>query len=165
MAGQTVIAGIVCLFVLTLASEKRILLNDPAYVSQQLTHLQSELQELRVKAGNQEQTVTTLQQTVSDLQQTVTNQQSVIMKMAQESGKGVVYSRWGRKDCPAGNDTQLVYSGFAGVSHYTSPGGAADTLCMPPEPVWGPGKTKLHVSKHMSMARNMKIQACLVCQT
>ncbi|XP_021357938.1 uncharacterized protein LOC110453349 isoform X1 [Mizuhopecten yessoensis] len=150
MAGQTVIAGIVCLFVLTLASEKRILLNDPAYVSQQLTHLQSELQELRVKAGNQEQTVTTLQQTVSDLQQTVTNQQSVIMKMAQESGKGVVYSRWGRKDCPAGNDTQLVYSGFAGGSYYSSPGGAADTLCMPPEPVWGPSKNKAaHIQSYV----------------
>ncbi|XP_021357936.1 uncharacterized protein LOC110453347 [Mizuhopecten yessoensis] len=191
MAGQTVIAGIVCLFVLTLASEKRILLNDPAYVSQQLTHLQSELQELRVKAGNQEQTVSTFQQTVSTLQQTVstlqqtvtnqqqnisdqqqamssqqqamssqqqamssqqqtistlqqtvTNQQSVIMKMAQERCKGVVYTRWGRKDCPAGNDTQLVYSGFAGGSFYTSPGGAANTLCMPREPVWGSSKDK-----------------------
>ncbi|XP_021357937.1 short-chain collagen C4-like [Mizuhopecten yessoensis] len=161
MAGQTVIAGIVCLFVLTLASEKRILLNDPAYVSQQLTHLQSELQELRVKAENQEQTVSTFQLTVSTLQQTVNNQQqnissqqqtistleqtvsnqhSVLTNIPQESGKGVVYTRWGRKSCPKNSDTQLVYYGYVGGSNYHDQGGAANALCMPSDPIWGPYK-------------------------
>ncbi|OWF48207.1 short-chain collagen C4-like [Mizuhopecten yessoensis] len=187
MAGQTVIAGIVCLFVLTLADEKRILLNDPAYVSQQLTHLQSELQELRVKAGNQEQTVSSLQQnvtnqqqnigsqqqtvstlqqtvstlqqtvnnqqqnissqqqTISTLQQTVSNQHSVLTNIAQESGKGVVYTRWGRKSCPKDSDTQLVYYGYVGGSNYHDQGGAANALCMPSDPIWGPHKnTPLH---------------------
>ncbi|XP_033754814.1 uncharacterized protein LOC117337805 [Pecten maximus] len=131
MAGQLVIMGFFCLYVTILASEKRILMTDPAFVSQELTHMQSEFQELREKVGNQEQTISALQQTVSLLQQKVTIQQSVEKAWC---------TRDGEERSPTGNDTQLVYSGFAGGSHYTSPGGAANTLCMPPEPVWGTRK-------------------------
>nr|XP_022298579.1 short-chain collagen C4-like isoform X2 [Crassostrea virginica] len=49
------------------------------------------------------------------------------------SPAGGTYVRWGRKDCP-GNDTELVYSGFAGGSWYDHIGAAAEFVCLPPDP-------------------------------
>nr|XP_022298580.1 short-chain collagen C4-like [Crassostrea virginica] len=46
---------------------------------------------------------------------------------------GGTFIRWGRKDCP-GNDTELVYSGFAGGSWYDHTGAAAEFVCLPPDP-------------------------------
>ncbi|KAL3874773.1 hypothetical protein ACJMK2_037743 [Sinanodonta woodiana] len=51
-------------------------------------------------------------------------------------GFGSTYVRWGRTICP-GNASEIVYKGFAGGSHYTHPGSAADFLCLTDEPVWG----------------------------
>ncbi|KAL3874772.1 hypothetical protein ACJMK2_037742 [Sinanodonta woodiana] len=51
-------------------------------------------------------------------------------------GFGSTYVRWGRTVCP-GNETELVYKGFAGGSFFTHPGSAADFLCLTDEPVWG----------------------------
>lgn len=50
---------------------------------------------------------------------------------------GVVFTRWGRKGCPA-NVTTIVYTGYAGGSDYTHVGAAVDYVCLPHEPVWGP---------------------------
>ncbi|XP_052077962.1 uncharacterized protein LOC127715882 [Mytilus californianus] len=46
---------------------------------------------------------------------------------------GATYIRWARKQCP-GNDTELVYSGWAGGSFYDQPGAAAEYMCLPPDP-------------------------------
>ncbi|XP_019857447.1 PREDICTED: short-chain collagen C4-like isoform X2 [Amphimedon queenslandica] len=42
---------------------------------------------------------------------------------------GAVYTRWGRKSCPAG--AELVYEGLAAGGHYTHMGGGADHVCLP----------------------------------
>ncbi|XP_062566643.1 short-chain collagen C4-like, partial [Saccostrea cucullata] len=45
-----------------------------------------------------------------------------------------VFVRWGRKDCPSDNNTELVYSGFGGGSHQSHTGAAAEFVCLPPDP-------------------------------
>ena len=40
-----------------------------------------------------------------------------------------MYTRWGRKSCPAG--AELVYEGIAVSGHYTHQGGGADHVCLP----------------------------------
>ena len=49
-------------------------------------------------------------------------------------GTGVAYTRWGKSTCPTGTGAQLVYSGRAGGTHYTSRGGAAEKICLPENP-------------------------------
>ncbi|XP_069114818.1 uncharacterized protein [Argopecten irradians] len=103
--------------------DKRILLSDPNYVANELNRLQSELQEVKVQMGV--------------LQQTVNKQQSVITEMSNKGAQGTVYTRWGRSDCPQGNSTELVYTGYVGGSYYTATGAAANALCLPNNPTFG----------------------------
>nr|QAV56626.1 hic24 [Sinohyriopsis cumingii] len=56
--------------------------------------------------------------------------------IGEHKGYSSTYVRWGRTKC-RGDDTELVYKGFAGGSHYTQYGGAADFLCLPEVPTWG----------------------------
>ncbi|XP_003391819.1 PREDICTED: short-chain collagen C4-like, partial [Amphimedon queenslandica] len=42
---------------------------------------------------------------------------------------GVVYTRWGRKSCPAG--AELLYEGITGGSRWDSSGGGANYVCLP----------------------------------
>ena len=44
---------------------------------------------------------------------------------------GVIYTRWGRKDCPNTTNATLVYFGRVVGEHYTSTGGGANYLCLP----------------------------------
>lgn len=48
---------------------------------------------------------------------------------------GVLFTRWGRADCPA--DTSLVYAGIAGGSNYAHSGSGTETLCLSETPTWG----------------------------
>ena len=48
---------------------------------------------------------------------------------------GATYVRWGRRTCP-GNGSDLVYSGYAGGSHYIHKGAAVSMLCLPTDPDW-----------------------------
>ncbi|KAL3881105.1 hypothetical protein ACJMK2_027567 [Sinanodonta woodiana] len=48
---------------------------------------------------------------------------------------GAIYVRWGRTTCPSGN-TELVYNGVAAGSYHEHDGAAANTLCLPYDPVW-----------------------------
>ena len=74
-----------------------------------------------------------LRQIIEELKQNVD-------KLARRSG--TTYIRWGRTVCPeTGSD--LVYSGYAGGSHYYHMGGAASMLCLPREPEWGSYSDKL----------------------
>lgn len=115
--------------------EKRILLNDPDYIQQELSRFQSELQELQVKFNTQHQDNVNLMDTVSQLQGEVAKLQTTNI----QHGGAAVFTRWGRKDCPT-NTTSLLYTGYAGGSMYTDPGAAAEYICLPSEPIWGPHK-------------------------
>ena len=46
---------------------------------------------------------------------------------------GIVYTRWGKKNCTSVQGTELVYNGRTGGSWYNK-GGAANYLCMPTNP-------------------------------
>ncbi|KAI8520393.1 hypothetical protein Bbelb_001470 [Branchiostoma belcheri] len=48
---------------------------------------------------------------------------------------GAVYVRWGRKTCPSGATT--VYSGVAGGTSSSHPGGGTNYQCLPTDPQWG----------------------------
>ncbi|KAL3881103.1 hypothetical protein ACJMK2_027565 [Sinanodonta woodiana] len=58
---------------------------------------------------------------------------------------GAIYVRWGRTTCPSGN-TELVYNGVAAGSYYEHDGAAANTLCLPHDPVWN--KHSDHVNNY-----------------
>ncbi|XP_071133217.1 uncharacterized protein [Mytilus edulis] len=47
---------------------------------------------------------------------------------------GAFYIRWGRKDCPVVNGTNLVYSGIAGGGSWKETGGGTNYLCLPHDP-------------------------------
>ena len=47
---------------------------------------------------------------------------------------GQTYVRWGRTTCPGNQSTELVYSGRAGGSWFSTGGGATNYLCMPDNP-------------------------------
>ncbi|KAJ8314242.1 hypothetical protein KUTeg_008803 [Tegillarca granosa] len=64
-----------------------------------------------------------------------TNQNGKLFYSVKAECEGAMYIRWGRKECP--NATELVYSGFAGGSHYTHGGGAAEYVCLPRDPEFG----------------------------
>jgi hypothetical protein len=49
------------------------------------------------------------------------------------TNNSVLYTRWGRSDCPTG--ATLVYTGIAGSSHYTQ-GSGANQLCLSLEPTF-----------------------------
>lgn len=62
-----------------------------------------------------------------------------------DHANGVVYTRWGLSNCPAG--ATLVYSGFTAGSHYGHAGGGANTLCLASVPGWtSPSGTPLTYS-------------------
>ncbi|XP_069134501.1 uncharacterized protein [Argopecten irradians] len=96
------------------------LLGDPAYVQQQLVHLQSQLQTVQVEVERQNSEIASLKQQ---------------LLQANNDGVGSTFVRWGRSDCPA-HVTELVYSGYAGGSWSGHAGAAANPLCLPPDPEW-----------------------------
>jgi len=46
---------------------------------------------------------------------------------------GDVYTRWGRTSCPSEN-TETIYTGVIGGSHYSHSGGSNNYLCLPNDP-------------------------------
>ena len=51
-----------------------------------------------------------------------------------QGAAGVTFVRWGNDSCPDTAETQLVYAGRAGGSHYTDQGGGVERLCLPLDP-------------------------------
>lgn len=47
---------------------------------------------------------------------------------------GVVYTRWGKTECPDDRGTDLIYKGVVAGSHYTHHGGGANYLCLVENP-------------------------------
>ena len=60
---------------------------------------------------------------------------------------GTTYTIWGRTSCP-GKDSESVYDGFAGGSHYIHTGAAASMLCLPKDPDWDAGKYSDKLDKY-----------------
>ncbi|XP_066279564.1 short-chain collagen C4-like [Branchiostoma lanceolatum] len=50
---------------------------------------------------------------------------------------GAVYVRWGRKTCPDSSGTEMLYSGVAGGTDHSQPGGGTNFQCLPTDPQWG----------------------------
>ena len=48
---------------------------------------------------------------------------------------GVTYTRWGKSSCPTDTGAQLVYAGRAGGTFHRIPGGAAEKMCLPEDPL------------------------------
>ena len=69
------------------------------------------------------------------------------------AGIGATYIRWGRTTCPNTPGTELVYTGNAGGTFWSTTGGAADKVCLPPDPDYLPGTSGLNTgipsSPHM----------------
>ncbi|CAG2185614.1 unnamed protein product [Mytilus edulis] len=111
-----------------------------AWFTQQNTSIQQQqatLQQQQALIQQQQKTIQQ-QQTINQQQQTINQQLEQTIKQLQSSINsiptlGTTYVRWGRKQCPNKN-TELVYSGFAGGSHYTDKGAAAEYVCLPPDP-------------------------------
>lgn len=55
-------------------------------------------------------------------------------------GQGTTYTRWGRRDCPSGPNTKMVYSGLAATSHHGHTGGGSNFLCLDFNVTYTPGK-------------------------
>ncbi|XP_021359347.1 short-chain collagen C4-like isoform X2 [Mizuhopecten yessoensis] len=135
------------------SDEKRILLSDPQYIQQEMTRFQSELQEMRVKYNDLQakydaQNTDLLSiQAKNDAQNTdLLSLQTTVTGLP--GGRGAVFTRWGRNDCPA-NTTTMVYSGYAGGSYFTHPGAAAEYVCMPTDPIWGPYKDYVYGNENV----------------
>ncbi|XP_060070145.1 short-chain collagen C4-like [Ylistrum balloti] len=114
--------------------DKRILISDPAYVQQQITHLQSELQTLQATVQTKNADLQTLQATVQSQAGKITQLEQQLSDSNHGNG-GATFIRWGRSDCPD-KLTELVYSGYAGGSWYADTGAAANYLCLPSDPEW-----------------------------
>ncbi|XP_011415224.3 short-chain collagen C4 [Magallana gigas] len=109
---------IVHLFLQVIA-EKRILLDDPAYLQSQIHALERKMED--VVARN------------TDLTAKYTDLSVKYNTLLTKSNGGGIFVRWGRKDCP-GINTELVYSGFAGGSWPQHTGAAAEFVCLPRDP-------------------------------
>ncbi|CAC5406469.1 unnamed protein product [Mytilus coruscus] len=136
---------------LVTTEEKRLLFNDPDVLVNRLNRVENIVAILnatvrQLTTKNQQQAVTIQQQENMILQQqtsiqqqyTLNQQQEQTIKLLQSSANsikslGTTYIRWGRKQCH-NNNTELVYSGYAGGGHYNNPGSAAEYVCLPPDP-------------------------------
>ncbi|XP_061185484.1 short-chain collagen C4-like [Saccostrea echinata] len=86
---------------------------------------------------NQERVISNLQTRNSerdrDYERLSKEFQSVKSQLRNLNNGGGVFVRWGRMTCPQ-NISEQVYSGYAGGSRYDKPGGAANFVCLPPDP-------------------------------
>ncbi|OWF51112.1 Chromosome partition protein Smc [Mizuhopecten yessoensis] len=97
----------------------------------ELHTLRATVQTQNAKLQNQNAELQTQNGKISSLEQR-------LYQASQDKG-GATFIRWGRIDCPA-NLTDLVYSGYAGGTWYAHTGAAANHVCLPRDPVWGPYK-------------------------
>ena len=71
------------------------------------------------------------------------------------SGKGVVYTRWGRTSCPNDTGAELVYEGITGGSFWDHSGGGANYVCLPKK---DPQYMSRHVPSHYSYMHGTEYQ-------
>nr|XP_034307207.1 uncharacterized protein LOC105338948 [Crassostrea gigas] len=100
------------IFIVQTIAEKRILLNDPDLLQSQIHALEGKVEDVVAK---------------------YTDLSAKYNTLLTKTSAGGIFVRWGRKDCP-GNNTELIYSGFAGGSWYDHTGAAAEFVCLPRDP-------------------------------
>ncbi|XP_048733739.2 uncharacterized protein LOC125649918 [Ostrea edulis] len=113
--------------------EKRILLNDPDLIHSQIQALESKYQDILTKYADLSTKYTDVSTKYGDLSTKYADLAVKYHHLSETTNAGGVYIRWGRKDCPS-NQTELVYSGFAGGSWFNDEGGAAEYVCLPRDP-------------------------------
>lgn len=63
-----------------------------------------------------------------------TNFRTVSCAMCRSTSFGSIFTRWGKRTCPAGTTT--IYSHVMAAPHFTHSGGGANQLCMTNAPLW-----------------------------
>ncbi|XP_052679704.1 short-chain collagen C4-like [Crassostrea angulata] len=145
---------VLVIFIVQAIAEKRILLNDPDLLQSQIHALERKVEDvvgkytdMSVKYADLSTKYNDISTKNNDLSTKYTdlttkyNDQSIkyfdlsakYNTLLTKSNVGGLFIRWGRKDCP-GNNTELVYSGFAGGSWYDHTGAAAEFVCLPRDP-------------------------------
>lgn len=108
-------------------------------------------QNIRYENKTSNELMSNMNKTMYDFNQDVTNKvdenNSKIRKMLNDeihlirqqvkiesNARGTTYVRWSRKQCPNKNDTELVYSGYAGGGYAGDAGAASEKVCLPLDP-------------------------------
>ncbi|OWF49875.1 short-chain collagen C4-like [Mizuhopecten yessoensis] len=120
------------------SADRRILLSDPDSLNRQIIDLQAQYVQLQATINEEKLKSSTEIQQLRD----------TLASLSVRPAGGATFVRWGHKDCPV-NVSSLVYTGFAGGSHYAHPGGAASPVCLPTEPLWGQHKDAVDDSGFM----------------
>ncbi|XP_065939550.1 short-chain collagen C4-like [Magallana gigas] len=135
------------IFILQVFAEKRILLNDPALVQSQILALERRMADVVTKNSDLAAKYNDVIGKYNDLFTKYTEQSGKYTDLSTKyndlstkyntlltkGSAGGIFIRWGRKDCPR-NNTESIYSGFAGGSWYDHTGAAAEFVCLPRDP-------------------------------
>ncbi|XP_063447190.1 short-chain collagen C4-like [Mytilus trossulus] len=113
--------------------QERLLMSDPDAINAQLLTLERKLQEVIAKMSLIEDENSQLKvELVASKKQIEMNTNSIYNQLSYKGG--TIYTRWGRKDCPNKNGTQLVYTGIAGGGSHAETGSGTNYLCLPHNP-------------------------------
>ncbi|KAJ8297425.1 hypothetical protein KUTeg_023956 [Tegillarca granosa] len=122
---------------------KRLLVDNSQVEDQRLRDLESKVQSLMAESNTQKSKITEQDRIINSLNAqllnlpVVQNIANIVFLSSTETqrfyvhtlhlilGRGAIFTRWGKHACPD-NTSELVYSG------------AADYLCLPPDPNFGP---------------------------
>ena len=126
---------------LTTCWKKRIVLHSSNDALNVITDLKSQVLNLTAQLQLVNGHVLALQneqtQQASQLKSRVQALEDNLVKLqSARKPSGSTYVRWGKQTCPGINGTETVYTGFAGGTHYSVSGRAANFLCLSPDPVW-----------------------------
>ena len=105
-------------------------------LSNQVKELFNNYSALTSELSKQDAQITSLKNELSNNQAEITALKNENLKLQSGRGGGSTFVRWGKKSCPTVNGTTLIYSGYAAGSLYTHTGGAANHLCLSPDPIW-----------------------------
>ncbi|XP_071133216.1 uncharacterized protein [Mytilus edulis] len=117
--------------------QERLLLNDQDAISAQLLTLDRKLQAVNAKMLSIEAENSQLKiDLVASKKQTDMNTNNIHNQLSYTGS--TIYTRWGRRDCPNNNGTQLVYTGIAGGGSFGETGSGTNYLCLPHDPDQSP---------------------------
>lgn len=105
-------------------------------IIQELTQNNLELKGGADKQEGKTQTLVGDIQTLTSLVTTELKRNCTCNSSSEVQGGGAIFTLWGRKNCSS--LFPKLYTGYAGGSHPADTGGAAEYLCMPSDPRWGP---------------------------
>ena len=70
----------------------------------------------------------------------------------------MTYTRWGSSSCPSSSGAELVYSGRAGGTKYSTSGGSAELICLPDDPDYSLGEVTGPVSPWRSVVQGAEYE-------